>query len=166
MIDDDPDAKPKWGAKLVATVGATCAATLLYCVPQFEGMILKGYKDPIGIVTACAGETKTAVLGRAYTLQECQELLRQRLVEHAEGVLACVPELKGHTNQLAAATSFTYNVGVKAFCDSTMAEKFREGNTLAACAQLSRWTHAGGRELPGLVERRRVERKMCEGGNG
>jgi lysozyme len=73
--------------KLIATVGAGCCAILLNYVPQFEGTILRGYKDPIGIVTACTGHTKTAVLGRPYTPAECEELLQVDLIKHAKPVL-------------------------------------------------------------------------------
>lgn len=155
----------KAGAKrsLQATVGAGTAALLLAYVPKFEGVILRGYADPIGIVTACAGHTKTAVLGRPYTPAECTELLDRDLVEHADGVLACTPGLEGQTYRLAAATSFAFNVGVGAYCKSSMARKFNSGDYSGGCAELSRWIYAGGRVLPGLVTRRATERAMCEG---
>ena len=148
-------------ARLIATVGAGCAATLLYCVPQFEGMVLRGYKDPIGIVTACAGHTTTAVLGRPYSRAECEELLQTDLAEHAEGALSCV-HVPLTTGQKAAIVSFTFNVGVGAFCQSTMARKFNAEDRSAG-AELSRWTKAGGQVLPGLVKRRAAERAICEG---
>jgi lysozyme len=148
---------------LAAIVGAACCATLVAYVPKFEGVVLRGYKDPIGIVTACAGHTATAVLGRAYTPQECEQLLQADLVDHAEGVLACTPSLTSMTGPKAAAISFAFNVGVAKYCGSTMARKFNAGDVLGACAELSRWTYAGGRELPGLVTRRQAERAICEG---
>lgn len=148
--------------RLVAMVGAGAAATLLAYVPRFEGVVLRGYKDPIGIVTACAGHTKTAVLGRAYTQAECERLLVIDLVEHADGVASCI-----HTDmtpgQRAAFVSFAYNVGVSKFCKSTMARLANAGEMGRACAELSKWTYAGGRQLPGLVKRRKTERAICEG---
>ena len=150
---------------LHASVGAAGAALLLFHVPQFEGMVLRGYKDPIGIVTACAGHTKTAVLGKPYTRDECEALLVQDLSEHAEGVFSCVTAPMT-VWEVAAFTSFTYNVGVSAFCGSTLVRKFNDGNAAGACAELSRWTKAGGQELPGLVKRRAIERAMCEGDLG
>lgn len=146
---------------LVATVGAGCCAALLSYVPQFEGTVLRGYKDPIGIVTACTGNTKSAVLGKPYTKAECEQLLIDDLLEHSAGVLACVKKPMT-TGQKAAAISFAFNVGVGSFCNSTMARKLNAGDA-TACAELSRWTKAGGTELPGLVKRRKVERDMCEG---
>ena len=146
---------------LAGTVGAGAAALLLAYVPQFEGMILRGYKDPIGIVTACAGHTKTAVLGRPYTQAECTLLLQDDLIEHADGVLSCTPQLAGHSNQTAAMVSFAYNVGVGAYCGSTAAKLVRSGDLVGACNQLPRWTYAGGKQLTGLVKRRTVERDLC-----
>lgn len=154
---------PRPSSKLVATVGGTCAIALCAVVPKFEGMILRGYPDPIGIVTACAGHTKTAVLGAAYSPEQCELILNDDLVEHAEGVLACAPGLQGHTGPLAASVSFAFNVGVGAFCRSTMARKLNAGDIPGACAELDRWVYAGGKKLPGLVRRRATERAMCEG---
>lgn len=149
--------------KLVALVGAGACALLVDYVPQAEGMILRGYRDPIGIVTACAGHTKTAMLGRAYTLAECNTLLVDDLAEHAKGIGRCVKLDAMTTGQRAAFVSFAYNVGTGAFCGSTMARMVNAGNMAGACAQLSRWTYAGGKQLPGLVKRRATERAMCEG---
>lgn len=147
---------------LTATVGAGAAALLLTYVPMFEGVILRGYKDPIGIVTACAGHTKTAVLGKAYTKDQCDDLLAQDLIEHAKGIERCV-RVPLATHETAAYVSFAYNVGTGAFCGSTLARKLNSGDRAGACAELSRWTYAGGRQLPGLVKRRATERAMCEG---
>lgn len=147
--------------KLAALVGGGAAALLFTYVPQFEGMVLRGYKDPIGIVTACAGHTKTAVLGKPYTHDECMQLLQDDLVEHAAGVLACTPQLAGRTYQTAAFVSFAYNVGVGAYCGSTAAKLVRAGDMRAACDQLQRWTKAGGKVLPGLVKRRAAEMAIC-----
>jgi lysozyme len=141
-----------------AAGGAACAAVLLAFVPKFEGMVLRGYKDPIGIVTACAGHTKTAVLGKPYTREQCQALLIEDLAEHAEGVNGCTPDLTD--GQRAAAISFAYNVGVAKYCGSTFARKLNAKDP-KACDELSRWTLAGGRELRGLVTRRAAEREIC-----
>lgn len=148
--------------KLIATVGLVAAATLTSAVPSLEGMVLRGYKDPIGIVTACAGHTKTAVLGKPYTKEECTSLLQSDLAEHALGVQKCTPLEKLTPGQRAAAVSFAFNVGVTAYCRSTFARKLNAGEP-TACAELLKWTYAGGRELPGLVRRRHIERDMCEG---
>lgn len=145
---------------LAATVGSACAILLFACIPQFEGTVLHGYKDPIGIVTACTGNTNQAVLGKRYTREECQRILEDDLVDHAIGVQKCVHrELT--TGERTAAVSFAFNVGVKKFCQSTFARKLDSGDP-TACAELSKWVWAGDRKLPGLVTRRAAEREMCE----
>jgi len=145
---------------LYMTVGAAGAAILALYVPQFEGVILRGYRDPIGIVTACAGHTATAVLGRPYTREECETLLVEDLAEHAEGAMSCV-DAPLSTGRAAAAVSFTFNVGVNAFCNSTFAKRLNAEDP-NACEELDKWVYAGGQKLPGLVTRRRTERAICE----
>jgi lysozyme len=159
MTDDTQPTQSK--ARLIALVGTLCCSITLTAVPKFEGTILTTYKDPIGIATVCTGETMTAALGRAYTPEQCETMLEDRLATEARDVLDCVPELKGKTYPLASALSLSYNIGVRAFCNSTAARYFREGNILAACDQYSRFIYAGGKILPGLVKRRAIERQMC-----
>lgn len=163
MSNPPRTAPPGRSRSLKVVAGASAAALLLTIVPKFEGVILRGYKDPIGIVTACAGHTATAVLGRPYTPAECDELLAADLVGHAEGVNACV-HVPLTAGQRAAFISFAFNVGTGAFCKSTMARKANAGDLAGACRELPRWTHAGGRELPGLVKRRAAEMAICNGG--
>lgn len=157
--------------KLIAMVGAPAAAWLMVNTPVLEGKILRGYKDPIGIVTACSGHTKTAVLGRPYTDAECEQILVDDLIDHARPVLACTPGLKVRPYQLAAAVSFAFNVGANAYCGSTTARRFNAGNYAGACRAINesdagkpQWVTAGGRVLPGLVTRRAIERGICEKG--
>ena len=149
--------------KLITTVGAGAAAILLAYVPQFEGVKTRPYLDAVKVLTVCAGHTGPDIQrNKTYTPAECDALLADDLVKHAQGVLRCTPQLATRTYQLAAATSFAFNVGVGAYCSSTMARLNNAGNYLAACAQLDRWVYAGGRKLNGLVKRRKVERELCE----
>ncbi|WP_048996388.1 lysozyme [Burkholderia multivorans] len=154
---------------LAGVVGAAAAALLFSIVPKFEGLELVARADPIGIITACYGDTKDVRAGQRFTPAECRARLEQRLIEHAEPVLKCTPVLKGHTYQLAAAVSFAYNVGAAAYCGSTTAKRFNAGDWKGACRALNeadngraQWVTAGGRVLPGLVKRRAEERALCE----
>ena len=148
-------------ARLIALTGTLCCSLVLTAVPRFEGVVLTTYKDPIGIATVCTGETATAALGRAYTPEQCEQMLEDRLATEARDVLDCVPELKGKTYPLASALSLSYNIGVRAFCNSTAADLFRAGKITQACNQYTRFVYAGGKVLPGLVKRRAIEREMC-----
>ena len=148
--------------RLAAKIGAVAVATVVPVVYLYEGEIRRGYRDPIGIVTACVGHTETAQLGKTYTQTECETLLYQDLFAHAEA-LDCV-KAPMNDNQKAAFLSFAFNVGQTRFCGSTLVKKANQGDFRGACAELSRWTLAGGRELPGLVKRRAAERALCEKG--
>ena len=148
-------------AKLIAKVGAGAAALLLATVPVFEGTILRTYRDPIGVLTSCVGHTGPELrVGQRWTPEQCQQQLAADLLHHA-GALDCItaPLTEG---QKAAFVSFAFNVGNKAFCGSTLARKANAGDLAGACAERSRWTYAGGRQLPGLIKRRAAEREMCE----
>ena len=150
-------------AKLAAKIGAGATALAVPLVMLYEGTVLQSYRDPIGIVTACVGHTGPELrMGQRYTRQQCEDMLYGDLLKHAQA-LDCIkqPMTDG---QKAAFLSFAFNVGNKAFCDSTLARKANAGDMPGACAELSRWTRAGGRELPGLVKRRAAERELCERG--
>jgi lysozyme len=147
--------KKRAAAGLGAAVIALAAPVVMY----FEGLETKPYVDPVGIPTVCYGETHVEM--RAYTVDECKAMLMDSMAKHGAQIAPCMPEaLPDH--QKAAALSFGYNVGAGAFCGSTFAKKLKAGDP-TACAELSRWTYAGGKELPGLVKRRAAERAMCEG---
>ena len=147
---------------LAAIVGAAAAAGLLALVPKFEGTKLTTYRDPIGVLTYCTGATEDAAWGKTYSPAECREQLDRDLARHAEGLMACIkaPMTAG---QKVAFVDLAYNVGVGAVCNSTLARKANAGDMAGACAELSKWTRAGGQVLPGLVRRRQAERDLCEG---
>ena len=150
-------------AKLTAKIGAGAVALAIPLIVHFEGYVPWVHRDPIGRLAACYGhDDQTMTPGKRYTRQQCEDMLYGDLLKHAQA-LDCIkqPMTDG---QKAAFLSFAFNVGNKAFCDSTLARKANAGDMPGACAELSRWTRAGGRELPGLVKRRAAERELCERG--
>ena len=148
-------------SKLIAKIGAAAAALAVSTVAFYEGTVQRTYRDPIGIITACTGHTGPELqMGQTFTREQCDDMLAKDLLQHA-AALDCIktPLADG---QKAAFLSFAFNVGNGAFCGSTLARKANAGDMRGACAELSRWTLAGGRELPGLVKRRAAERALCE----
>ena len=148
---------------LIAKIGAAAATLVVSTVAYYEGTVLRSYRDPVGIVTACTGHTGSELkMGQTYTRQQCEEMLYQDLAQHADA-LSCIrqPLTDG---QRAAFVSFAFNVGGEAFCRSTLVRKANSGDIDGACAELSRWTYAGGKQLPGLIKRRAAERQLCEAG--
>lgn len=130
-------------------------------VMHWEGLENDPYKDIVGVTTVCYGETR-GVQQRRYSDAECAEMLQRRLGEFDAEVGRCITrEVPAHVR--AAVLSWAYNVGSDAACGSTLMRRLNEGDVAGACAELSRWTRAGGREIKGLVSRRRDERALCEG---
>lgn len=152
-----------WKEKLIAAIGGAAVALAVPLVQKYEGTVLRSYRDPVNVLTSCTGHTGPELRdGQTFTREQCEEMLYKDLAKHADA-LSCVraPLTDG---QRAAFLSFAFNVGDDAFCRSTLVRKANAGDIDGACAELSRWTFAGGKQLPGLVKRRAAERQLCERG--
>lgn len=135
------------------------------CVAGFEGLRTSTYFDVGGVPTACFGETQGIHPGDKFTTQQCYEMLGSRIEkDFGPGVDRCIhhplpPERK------AAYASFAYNVGVAAFCKSSIARKENAGDVIGACNALMLYNkiNVGGVLVysPGLNNRREQERKLC-----
>ena len=148
--------------KLVAKLGAAAVALSVPLVMLYEGTVQRTYRDPIGILTACVGHTGPELrMGQVFSKEQCSAMLDGDLLKHAKALDCIDRELT--PGQTAAFLSFAFNVGNGAFCGSTLVRKANAGDMRGACAELSRWTYAGGKRLPGLVNRRAAERAICEG---
>lgn len=139
---------------------ATWLVICATCVSGFEGLRQVAYRDPVGIPTICFGETLGVRLGDQATLDECKGMLMDSLAKADEAVQRCT-KVGLSDERRAALVSFTYNVGGKAYCDSTLVKLLNDRQTMAACNQLTRWNRARGIPLPGLTARRAAERQLC-----
>ena len=149
------------GKGLAGVVGVAAAALLMTIVPQFEGTKLKPYRDVAGVWTVCTGDTNNVDPKAVETREGCKRRLETRLIEHSEGVLSCTPGLKDKPYPLAAASSLAYNIGVPAYCRSTVAKRFNAGDVRGGCNAFLSWNKAGGKVVKGLVIRRQKERDIC-----
>ena len=143
--------------------GGVAAGLLVAFVGAWEGLRLEAYLDPVNIVTACYGETKGVSLGDTFTEAECDAKLIKRLAEFEHELDKClivpVPD-----KTKVALVSWTYNVGSRAACRSTLVRKANAGDLVGACNELPRWNRAGGRVWRGLTNRRAAERELCLAG--
>lgn len=131
-------------------------------VAGWEGVSLITYKDIVGVSTICYGETENVKPTDQYTPAECKAMLAMRLPQYDAGMVKCVPQVATLPDKPHIAfLSLTYNVGVGAFCGSTLAKYIKAGNIRAACLELPKWNRAGGRVVQGLVNRRADEMKLC-----
>lgn len=136
-------------------------------IKQFEGCKLTAYKCPAGVWTIGYGHTTaagepTVVEGMKITAVEATNILKRDLKTFEAGVDAAV-KVELVQNEFDALVSFAFNVGLGAFQKSTLLRKLNAGDYAAVPGELMKWTKAGGKELPGLVRRRRAEAGMWRG---
>lgn len=148
-------------------VTAAAAALAVAAIMPFEGFYDHVYRDPVGIPTYCFGETENVEWARTqkFSKEKCAALLDRKIrLKYAEGAEACLKVPLADPTK-AAFYSFTYNVGISAFCGSSVARKANAGDIRGACDALLAWDKATylGRKitLPGLTKRRQAERAMC-----
>ena len=145
---------------LTAKIGAGAAAAAIALVTAWEGYKPMVYADPIGRMAVCWGhDDQSMVRGTIYTRERCEQLLDDDLSKHADA-LKCIkaPLTDG---QKAAFVSAAFNIGVSAFCKSSMTRLANQGDMVGACNQLDRWVYAGGKRLQGLANRRAAEKRVC-----
>jgi len=141
------------------------AAAAVAIVGAWEGLRTVAYKDVVGIPTVCFGETRGVKMGDRYTVEECKAMLGDALIEFETGMRACltnpdsIPE-----KSYVAFLSLSYNIGVRAFCGSTVARRANAGDIKGACEAIPAWNRAGGRVVKGLVNRRADELRICRQG--
>lgn len=147
-----------------ASKGVTwlCACTAM--VGLFEGCDLTAKVDTVGTgtpVTWCHGETIGSVqVGQHFTKAECDAMLEARLPQYWNGIKPCI-HVETSYNEKIAYTSAAYNLGPATMCGSVMIHKINNGDHVGACNALMLYTHAQGRVVQGLVNRRAAERKTC-----
>lgn len=79
-------------------------------------------------------------------------------LQHVQAViLRTTGSFRPSAGQLEALDDFVYNVGVGAWMGSTLRRDLCAGQIRRAAGQFGRWVYCGGRVLPGLVRRRKME---------
>jgi len=87
---------------------------------------------------------------------QCWALLDQDLARFTETVGQSV-RVALNPHQFDALVIFAFNVGERAFRESTLLRLLNTGNYDAVPAQLRRWVRDYGKVVPGLVSRREKE---------
>lgn len=147
-------------------------------IKKDEGVRTKPYRCPALLWTAGIGhvidqshirvpfnERKNIPLppewDRVLSMAEVDALLAQDLSTFERGVLRLCPS--GLTQgRFDALVSFSFNVGLGNLQRSTIRMKHNRGDFEGAAESFMAWTKAGGKELPGLVKRRKHERALYE----
>lgn len=131
-------------------------AESLACIKRWEGLRLSAYRDVGGKWTIGYGHVNGAREGMRITEREAEEWLRRDIAQ-AELAVNDAVQVPLSDPQFGALVSFVFNVGVNAFRRSTLLRKLNAGDYDAVPAELLRWTKAGGKLVPGLVNRRNAE---------
>ena len=100
--------------------------------------------------------------GLRFTKVQCDSKLAGSLAEHERGMRSCLADPDSLPDKIYVADlSLTYNIGVGAFCRSSIARKTNAGDLRGTCDAISLYNKAGGRTVLGLTNRRTKERLLC-----
>ena len=151
---------------LNSTIKASPKALAL--IEKWEGFRAEPYKCTAGVWTIGIGTTvypngvKVGERDPEINIHQARLYLQDHLAKHVEPQLS---ELVGdlvNRNQYDALVSFVYNVGMRAFKESTMLRCIKSGMLEAAAAEFPRWNKSGGKVTAGLIARRKDERSLFE----
>lgn len=146
------------------TFGEYSAESAMDFIEAWEGCKLTAYKCPAGIWTIGCGHTKDVTEHDEITYEQSRKMLREDIEEVKRGL---APFVNVHVTegQFIALVSLAFNVGVSYVvhkCPKLM-RALNAGDVEQAAHQFLDITKAGGKELPGLVRRRKSEAKLFLG---
>lgn len=161
-------------AKLGRSVALRTAMTLsgvgTSALVGHEAVKQVGYVDSVGVATTCIGHTRTAVVGKWYSIEECQRLFKQDVAEFEHTVNKYVTVGLSQP-QFDALVSFCFNVGSYNCRTSTLFARLNAGDYTGAIKEFDRWVYARKRDCRvrsnncyGVVLRRYAERDLFVSG--
>ena len=150
--------------KRIPIAGMILAAATLVGIATQEGYKSEAYIPvPGDVPTIDFGRTTGVKMGdKSNPVRGLQLLLDEVDTIYAQGVRTCVL-VPLFPWEFAAFVSLAYNIGVKAFCGSTVVKRVNAQDYQGACDAILMWNKAGGKVLRGLVNRRETEKAICEG---
>lgn len=125
-------------------------------IKKYEGCVLTAYRCPAGVLTIGYGHTGTDVKeDMIITKAQAEKLLKADLIAFEKKVSAYDSIYHFNANQFSALVSFAYNIGS---IDQLTAKGTR------SLAEISKkmllYNKAAGKQLPGLVKRRKAEQEL------
>lgn len=99
-----------------------------------EDVKTTAYLDGAGVPTIGAGSTKGVKMGDTITVRQAINRAAKEIhTEYEVGFHKCVGDVPLYQNEYDTYMRATYNIGVSAFCTSTMVKRLREGDYAGAC---------------------------------
>jgi len=131
-------------------------------IKQEEGERLIAYRDSRGILTIGVGHTglinnQPIIDGMSITVEQSLELLLADIAQ-TEKVINEQVKLSLTQNQYDALCSLVFNIGTRAFSQSTVLKKINEGDYQAGAAAMLLWKRAGNHSDLLLARRQREAR--------
>jgi lysozyme len=137
----------------------TARDTLTTLVKGFENLRLKAYLCPAGVWTIGWGATGPGIMrGVVWTLDQAEARINTDVNIYLAAAAHLCPGLP--EGAWVAMADFSYNLGATRLASSTLRRRILARDWVRAGVELERWVWGGGKKLPGLVTRRRVERAM------
>ena len=132
---------------------------------ELEGIVLRPYKDSVGIPTIGIGSTyyedgtKVKMTDKAITKERAIQLAKNVVKSFEEQVNKSIL-LPMTQNQFDAMVLLCYNIGKSGFARSSVVRYFNLGNIQKAADSFLLWNKAGGKVSKGLTNRRIKERAL------
>ena len=128
-------------------------------IKKFEACSLLVYQDLVGLHTVGWGHRTFLPLGEVIDQQKAEELLTGDLASTCTAMKGCIT-MDLNDNEFSAIVSLAFNVGVNAIKQSTLIKLVNGGGLIPASNEFEKWSHAGGKEVPGLLRRRLAEKAL------
>ncbi|WP_277972441.1 lysozyme [Pantoea agglomerans] len=128
-------------------------------IKQSEGLKTRAYRCPAGVWTIGYGHTHNVKEGDTCAPEQADHWLQEDCLV-AELTIGANVKTHLNQNQFDALVSFIFNLGSGNFVGSTLLTKLNANDYTGAADEFGKWVNAGGRKLPGLVERRAAEKAL------
>lgn len=142
------------------------SAALLVALATHEGYTDKaiipvaGDRLTVGFGSTFRDDGKPVQMGDTITPVKALQRSLAHLQKDEAGIKSCVTAPL-YQSEYDAYLSLAYNIGVPAFCKSTLVKKLNAGDHAGACSEILKWDKFRGAPLRGLTIRRKKEYEQC-----
>lgn len=132
-------------------------------IKHYEGFKAEAYRDMGGLPTVGYGFTylygRPVQMGDVINKNRAEQVLSDLVEAFSSHVIAAVTGYNLERNQIGALISFSYNVGIEAFKNSTLLKviKHDKANYDEIKQQFLKWKYVKGKVVDGLINRRKSE---------
>lgn len=148
----------------------TVVASLTLSASALVGLAVhEGYRDEAYIPVK--GDRPTLGFGDAQGVKPGDKTdpvralirLNQQADVFQQQMRQCIGDVPMYQHEWDSVISWSFNVGSRAACGSTLVKKLQSFDYAGACKELLRWDRFNGAPLAGLTKRRQEEYKLCMG---